>query len=260
MLLSKFWLETRNRFFIGMVFITALCLFFVFGEPWILNRWRMDELADPTIYNPPWLLVARNNYTYFIWHFLYNYLLQFTWAIFTIMLALGGLHGEQEKGSALFTLSLPVGRGKLFVNRILVGFLEATVLALVPSLLIPIASHIIGLDYSFSVALRHGLLFVVGGIVYYMLGVLINTFVRGEPVSFFVAIGFVVIFYFLFQPYSEGMEMPNVLRLIDLPGFIAGNSTAESFDGLWLIGFVCSLIFSALLFTLCYRSTIKKDF
>src|SRR5215210_4907668 len=125
MLLTKYWLETRTRFFIGIVFIGALCSFFVLAQPWILERWRMDEVSDPAIYNPPWLLIARNDYSYFIWHFLYNYLLQFAWAIFTIMLALGGLSFEHERGSALFTLSLPVNRSQLFLQRVWVGFFES---------------------------------------------------------------------------------------------------------------------------------------
>ena len=222
MLLNKYWLETRNRFFIGFLFIAALCLFFVLAQPWILERWQMDEINDPKIYNPPWLLIARNNYSYFIWHFLYNYLLQFTWAIFTVMLALGGLNYEHERGSVLFTLSLPVARRKLFFQRVIVGFLEASILALLPAIIIPLFSKFIGMPYPLNDALLHSILFIAGGTVYYMLGILINAIIKTETVAFFIGIGVIIIFYFLFQPYSEGMEKPFYLKMIDLPGFIAG--------------------------------------
>jgi ABC-type transport system involved in multi-copper enzyme maturation permease subunit len=260
MLRTKYWLETRNRFFIGVVFISALCLFFVLAQPWILSRWRMDELADPHIYNPPWLLIARKDYPYFIWHFLYNYLLQFTWAIFTIMLAIGGINQEAEKGNALFTLSLPISRGKLFIQRIVVGFLEASALAVLPALLIPFASSFIGLHYNFAAALSHGILFLIGGIVYYMLGVFINTLAKGEATAFFISIGIVIVLYFLFQPYSEGGEIPFILSLINLPGFIAGTSSGIMPGIPFLIGIGACILASTVFYIISYHITLKKNF
>jgi ABC-type transport system involved in multi-copper enzyme maturation permease subunit len=259
-MLNKYWLETRNRFFIGLLFIAALCLFFVLGQPWILEQWRLDEIADPKIYNPPWLLIAREDYTYFIWHFLYNYLLQFSWAIFSLMLALGGLSYEHERGSALFTLSLPVARKKLFFQRVIVGFAEACLLALLPAIIIPLSSTLIGTPYTINNALKHGILFISGGTVYYMLGVLINALVKTETVAFFIGIGVIIIFYFLFQPYSEGMEKPFYVTLIDLPGFIAGKPSPVLFTGDWWRGFGGCFAISALLLLISYRITLKKDF
>ncbi len=260
MLLNKYWLETRNRFFIGLLFIAALCLFFVLAQPWILERWRLDELNDPKIYNPPWLLIARKDYSYFIWHFLYNYLLQFTWAIFTVMLALGGLSYEQERGSALFTLSLPVTRRKLFLARVVVGFLEASMLALLPVIIVPLFSYFTGLNFSFKDAFTHAVLFIAGGSVYYMLGVLINAIIKTETVAFFIGIGVIIIFYFLFQPYSEGMEKPFYLKWIDLPGFIAGQASPQLFTTQWWRGLGGCLGTSMLFLFLSYRIIINKDF
>jgi ABC-type transport system involved in multi-copper enzyme maturation permease subunit len=260
MLLTKYWLETRNRFFIGLLFITALCSFFVLAQPWILEQWRMDEIADPQIYNPHWLLIARENYTYFIWHFLYNYLLQFAWAIFTVMLALGGLSYESDSGSALFTLSLPIDRRQIFLQRVWVGFLETCILAILPALLIPGLSMLIGLSYSIGDALGHSLSFIAGGIVYYMLGVLLNALIKTASVAFFISIGFVIVFYFLFQPYSEGMEKPLFLELIDLPGFIAGTASPKLFTPVWWSGFSSCVVIGLLLLFISYQVTLKKDF
>ena len=260
MLLTKYWLETRNRFFIGLLFIAALCSFFVLAQPWILEQWRMDEIADPQIYNPPWLLIARENYSYFIWHFLYNYLLQCAWAIFTVMLALGGLSYESENGSALFTLSLPIDRRQIFLQRVWIGFLEACILALLPALLIPVLSILIGMQYSIVDAISHSILFIAGGIVYYMLGVLLNALIKTEAVAFFIGIGFVIIFYFLFQPYSEGMGKPLFLKLIDLPGFIAGTASPKLFTAVWWGGFSGCVVIGLLLLFISYHITLKKDF
>ncbi|HEU0065316.1 MAG TPA: ABC transporter permease subunit [Flavisolibacter sp.] len=260
MLINKYWLETRNRFFIGLLFIAALCMFFVLAQPWILERWRMDEIKDPKIYNPPWLLIAKDNYSYFIWHFLYNYMLQFTWAIFTLMLALGGLNYEHERGSALFTLSLPIARGKLFFQRMMIGFLEASLLALLPVIIIPLFSKFIGIPYTLNNALQHSILFIAGGTVYYGLGLLINAIIKTETVAFFIGIGLIILFYFLFQPYSEGMDKPFYLSLIDLPGFIAGKATPLLFTMEWWKGFGLCLGMSLLLLFISYRITLKRDF
>jgi hypothetical protein len=220
----------------------------------------MDEMADPKIYNPPWLLIAREDYTYFIWHFLYNYLLQFAWAIFTIMLSLGGLSYEHERGSALFTLSLPINRQQLFLQRVWVGFVEASILALVPAVLIPLLSRSIGLSYSSGDAFSHALLFIGGGTVYYTMGVLLNALIKTEALAFFICIGIIILFYFFFQPYSDGMEKPFHLKLIDLPGFMSGPASPKLFTSNWWSSIGGCLGVSALFFFLSYRITLKRDF
>jgi ABC-type transport system involved in multi-copper enzyme maturation permease subunit len=260
MLYHKFWLEARNRFFLGVIFMSCLCLFFVLAQPWILSRWAADEAADPSIYNPPWLLIARKDFTYFIWHFLHNYLLQLTWAVFTIMLALGGLSQESETGSALFTLSLPISRSKLFFGRMLTGFTLALLLALLPVVILPISSSFIGLHYSVWVGLRHALCFMSGGSIIYALGMLINTVAKTETVAFFVAIGSVIAFYFLFQPYAEGTPKPFYIQVIDLPSLMSSNATASYSLLAYIKGFVvCGLLSIAILYY-CYLQLLKKDF
>jgi ABC-type transport system involved in multi-copper enzyme maturation permease subunit len=259
MLLKKFWLETKNRFYIGIVFIAALCIFFVLAQPWILEQWALDEKNDPTIYNPPWLLIARENYSYFLWHFLHNYLLQHSWALFCIMLAIGGLSGEADNGSILFTLSLPVARKRLFFERIYVGYIQAAVLALIPVIVLPLFSLFIGLHYNILTARAHAWLFITGGLVFYSIGTLINSIVKTEVIAFFLAIGLVIVFYFLFQPFADGMTKPLILKKIDLAGFMAGNS-----DGTLgietLISTLYCIVVSSLLIYASYTITQKKDF
>lgn len=260
MLLNKYWLETKSRFFLGVLFISAVTLFFVLGQPWILEQWAKDERLHPELESAPWVLVAKKDYMFFIWRFLYNYLLQVTWVMFTIMLALGGLTHEHEKGSHLFTLSLPVTRTSLFMQRTAIGFVEAVVLALLPAILVPLGSAVIGQDYSLVSGINHSLLFIAGGIVFYALGVLINTTIRTEAVSFFVALGVVIVFYFLFQPYSEGMTKPLMLKLIDLPGLMAGDKHGNLVMGAPFASlFACFFIAAALIYV-SYLINRKRDF
>ena len=180
--------------------------------------------------------------------------------MFTIMLALGGLTHEHEKGSSLFTLSLPVTRTSLFFQRTILGFAEAIVLALLPVLLIPVGSFIIGEEYNVVAAVNHSLLFIAGGAVFYAIGTLINTTVKAEAVSFFVALGMVIVFYFLFQPYSEGMKKPFILTLIDLPVLMAGDKNGNVTTGvLYIFLPVCFLVSAALVYV-SYLITRNRDF
>ncbi|MDB5019544.1 MAG: hypothetical protein JWQ28_671 [Pedobacter sp.] len=260
MLFHKYWLETRTRFYIGILVISALCLFFVLGQPWILKQWALDEIRDPNIYNPPWIIRAKNDFTFFIWRFLYNNLLQLAWVLLTIMLAIGGISQELEKGTSLFTLSLPVTRFKLFSLRILVGFLEAVALALLPVIIVPLFSALIGQDYSFLVAVNHAVLFITGGLVFYSLGILINTLIKSEATAFFISLGMVIVYYFLFQPYSEGMHEPRLLKYFDLPAIIGGNGGKAELTSLNLVPFVSCCVVSFLLLLISYYFVKNQDF
>src|SRR4051812_43326177 len=189
MLLYKIWFETRSRFFIGVLFITFLCLFFVIGNPLILAQWARDEKLHPEWDNPTWLALAKTDFVYFIWHFLYNYLLQLVCALFTIMLSLGGLINEYEKGSSLFTLSLPVTRKQIFFLRNLIGFAETVALALLPAFVIPAASVLIGKSYDLNLAVTHSLFFIIGATAFYSFGIFVNTLLKTESLSFLIALG-----------------------------------------------------------------------
>jgi len=61
----------------GALCVTVLCLFFETGHPWIIAQWELDKKLHPEWVDPWWLPLAKSNYKYFTWHFLYNYLLQF---------------------------------------------------------------------------------------------------------------------------------------------------------------------------------------
>ncbi|HUR10152.1 MAG TPA: ABC transporter permease subunit [Flavitalea sp.] len=261
MLLYKSWLETRVRFYIGIVFISFLCLFFVLGHPYIIEQWALDKTLHPEWKDPWWLPQAKSDYVYFLWHFLYNYLLQFLWVLFTILLSLGSLSYEAEKGSVLFTLSLPLTRSKLFLHRNLMGLLQAAFLALLPAVLLPLGSAIIGQHYPVSLALEHTALFITGGFVFYSLGLLLNSLIETESISFFVSIAGVIVFYFLFQPYAESQFVkPLWMQYVDLPGILSGNDNGHALKYFpWNAALLCVCV-SGILFLISYRIIRKKNY
>ncbi|MDQ3290074.1 MAG: ABC transporter permease [Bacteroidota bacterium] len=258
MLLYKIWLETKTRFFLGLIFVLGVSLFFVLGQPFILSQWALDKQLHPDWVDPWWMPFAIADYRYFIWHFLYNYLLQNIWVIFAVILSLGGIKNEYEQGSSLFTLSLPITRKQLFLQRILVSFSEVIVLALVPVFIIPVFSSFIGKSYLFEEAFLHSFYFILGGIVFYALGVFINTIIKTEVLPFLIMLGVIIIFYVVYPPDTENIAKSNWFRFFDLQSLMAGKSYSPTFLSWQAIG-GCLLTGSSLLL-LSYQIIKKRDF
>lgn len=260
MMLHKYWLETRTRFFAGIFLIAALCFFFVIFNPWILEQWAFDAIAHPDWIDPQWMPPAKSDFPYFIWHFLYNYLLQVVWVLFTVLLSLGGLISESERGSSLFTLALPVTRKRIFFSRVAIGYGETMVLSLVPCLVLPFSGLMIGKDYPFILALSHSMYFLIGGIVLYSIGILINIIIKNEFSSYLLSVSFVILFYFFFQPYADGMQKPYVLKMFDVPGVMAADSSSMIFQNFPFNQFILCSAVSGVLLLVSYQIIKKRDF
>ena len=78
-------------------------------------------------------------------------------------------------GAALFTLSLPVSRNRVLGVRAATGLAEFLVMAVIPSLLIPLLSPAIGQRYSLADAVVHGACAFVVGAVFFSLAFLLST-------------------------------------------------------------------------------------
>jgi ABC-type transport system involved in multi-copper enzyme maturation permease subunit len=260
MIAYKVWLETRGRFILGALIITCLCLFFVIGNPLILKQWASDAIAHPEWRDPVWFPQAKSDYGFFLWHFLYNYLLQLLWVIFVVLLGLGGLLSEHEKGTSLFTLSLPVTREELYIKRVITGYGVACALAFVPCLILPLSNLLIDKHYSLDIAISHAVFFICGGMVFYALAIFINTLVKGEFISYSISISLVILFYFFFQPYADQTQKPGFINYINLPGFMAGKSSSNFFYDFQWSAFAACIIISLSLIYFSYRIILKRDF
>lgn len=261
MLWYKAWLETRFRFLTGAALVAAVCAFFVLGNPFILGTWREHQQLHPHEAELPWILRAAADYPYFIWHFLFRSMLQQLWVLVALLIGLGGLSRESAQGAAGFTLSLPVSRRRLVLARAAVGCIEIAVLGLIPALLIPALSLFIGKPYPISQGIAHALLMVLGGVVFFSLGVFLSTAIESEHTPALVGAAGIALFYFVLQPYADdGAPVPFGLKLIDASRVMAGAPylTSPAAFPLWGVGLSLLAAFALFLFSL--RMTEKRDY
>jgi ABC-type transport system involved in multi-copper enzyme maturation permease subunit len=158
----KAWHESKSRFaytLAGMLLVSGL--FVLSYEAWNLNPERV-------------------NFRGFVWHALYFRFFHAAWVFSTLFLSIGGLLAEQHEGTALFTLSLPVRRWRMLLARAAVGAGQAMVTAIVPAMSIPLFALLIGHSYPAIQSLEFAALLVAGGMVFFCLGILLSTLLRGD--------------------------------------------------------------------------------
>src|SRR6516165_9599078 len=158
MLWYKSWLETRLRFFVGAGAMAALCAFHVFYRPTTVARWNEFLRLHPDWHRPWWVNRAINEYPFYIWRILFDDSLHFLWAIFAVLIGVGGLTQESVKGHAHFTLSLPLSRKRLGWTHAAVCCLELMVLGLVPAGVLPVLSAFANESYGVREAAYRGLI------------------------------------------------------------------------------------------------------
>ena len=96
---------------------------------------------------------------------------------------------ESSKGSALFTLSLPVTRKQLLGARTATGLAQLFAIAMVPPLVIPLLAPSIGQQFSVVDALAHGLCLFFVGAVFFSLASFLSTMFTDIWRPLLIAIG-----------------------------------------------------------------------
>jgi hypothetical protein len=178
MLWYKSWLDTRWRFLIGFVLMTCAAFFVVGTWPRVkalLPQLSMLDTGSGLIGQKiREAAELQKTYRGFVWSQWFRQTPTQTGTLLAVLLGSGGLLSQGSSGQ-LFTLSLPVSRGQLVAARAATGLAEWLAIAIVPSLVIPLASASVGESYALSVALVHGLCIFVGGTVFFGLAVLLST-------------------------------------------------------------------------------------
>lgn len=182
MLWHKAWLETRWRFVSGLVILVVLTGGSVYG--YVAASQLMPQLKAngvPTVQNPALAgmirdaLEAQREFRGFIWYQAYRQNLTQLGILFAVLLGSGGLLAESSKGSALFTLSLPVTRRRLLGARAGMGLAQLLAITMVPPIVIPLLAPTIGQHYPIADALAHGLCLFVGGAVFFSFASFLST-------------------------------------------------------------------------------------
>lgn len=178
MLWYKSWLETRWRFVIGLALLTLSAAGTVLYYPTVLNLLPLAssiEVGGELGRRLAESVELSRDYRGYVWSQWFVNNVPELWALFAVLLGTGGLLSQGPRGGALFTLSLPVSRGRLIGVRAATGLVELLAMALVSSLVLTVLSPAVGETYSLGDALVHGACLFIAGTVLFSLATLLST-------------------------------------------------------------------------------------
>jgi ABC-2 type transport system permease protein len=183
MLWHKAWLETRWRFISALLILTVLAggnVYDYLATQRLLPR--LNATTDSPVAEASGLAGAirqaielQKDFRGFIWYQAFRQNLTQMGVFFAVLLGCGGLLSETSKGSALFTLSLPVTRKQLLAARNGTGLAQLFAIAMVPPLVIPILAPSIGQQFSIVDALAHGICIFFVAAVFFSLASFLST-------------------------------------------------------------------------------------
>ena len=242
MIWRKTWQESRIRFL-----ASAAAIGLVVGWA-ILNAGHGMSRYDT---RPP------ITYTRYV-SFLFAGQFQVVWALSALFLGLGGLMRERALGTAQYTLSLPVSRRRWMAARAAVAAAEAAGLALVPVIVIPIASRFTGRSYPPWEAARFSVLLLAAGLVFLGVGLFCSSLLPSDYGA--AALG-VLCLYFTFTAQDYLYRWFPTFRMSDLLGGGEYVNRATGFlEGCPWQGTLASLGVAAALFWAATLLTEHRDF
>src|SRR5215813_1656445 len=252
MLWKKSWWETRWPFLIilATVFL-AYFLTFAHGydaSNWIARLQRSASLGESERND-------LNNYQGHTWALWFKLLFNFLWADFAVVMGAACLvtafPWPPSQGAGSFMFSLPVSRRKVLFSQAAVGFGEMFLIALIPSLFLPLVARFQGQWFSWSDALIYALLLIFGGAIFFFFSFLL-TMILGNWVAAFVAAEAVVLALF---PQSLPFGTHPWWNIL---GVMAGESYIYHGQIPWL-GLFISLIFSTVFLFAAVRIYERRD-
>jgi ABC-2 type transport system permease protein len=216
MLWYKSWLETRWRFVIGLALLMLSVAGTVFAYPKVMQLMPLV----PSI-NTSGILGQRireaaelaRSYRGYVWSQWLRQNAPQMLTLFAVLLGTGGLLSQGPGGGALFTLSLPATRSRLLGVRAATGLSELLVLALVPSLLLPLLSPAVGQTYGIGDALVHSVCLFVASTVFFSLAFLLSTVFNDvwRPALIACCVATVLA---LFDPFLPSLARYSLFRLM----------------------------------------------
>lgn len=197
MLWHKAWVETRWRFISGILILTMLAAGGVYG--YVATR-ALLPTVNVTDQSPAAeaagianaireAIELQKSFRGFIWSQTIRQNLTQLGVFFAILLGCGGLVSETARGSALFTLSLPVTRRRLVGARAGTGLAQWFAIAMIAPLSIAILAPSIGERFSVVDALSHGLCLFVVGAAFFSLASFLSTIFADTWRPLLIAIG-----------------------------------------------------------------------
>jgi ABC-2 type transport system permease protein len=251
MLWYKAWLETRWRFIIGLGVLLVLASVTVLGYEKFMELLRVLPAVDPD--SPMGRVIGEGvalNSTFngYIWSQWFLKQLPQAWTLFAALLGAGGLLAQTQRGEGIFTLSLPVSRFQLVGVRAATCLAQLLVLAVVPSLLIPLLAPAVGQSYSLTGTLVHALCLFTAGSVFFSLSFLLSTIFPDVWRPFLI-----VFCLSFFEQVLRDFAKVGVFRVMSAEPYFRG-------DGLPWLGLVAAVAASAAMLYGAARNIARHDF
>jgi hypothetical protein len=255
MLWYKSWLETRWRFLIGLAILMLSGVAVVLAYPRVvkllplvptvtvcggLGR-RIGEAAD---------LVR--SYRGYVWSQWLRQGMANMLSLFAVLLGTGGLLSQASGGGALFTLSLPVSRGRLLGVRSATGLVELLALAFFPLLVLPLLSPAVGETYGLADALVHGACAFAAASVLFSMACLLSTVFNDvwRPALIVCALAAVL---GISEPFFPDLSRYSLFGIMDGEIYFRGGGLP------WLELFATTAVSAAMLFA-ASRNLARQDF
>jgi ABC-2 type transport system permease protein len=219
----KAWLETRSRFLICLATLTLFSGIFVHHAQGLVRPELKSDFNRLLFVNQQFLVIM--------------------WVLAVVLLGMGGIVREKAVGTSSLTLALPITRGRLLGVRVGMGVLEATVLGVVPWVVVFLVSSFARKPILITQVASYVLLLVGGGMVYFALAVLISSLVSGEYTAPALAFGIVLLAAMLFDAW---LRQFNLWRLVT-GDFSIDRSTYLLSGHLPWLGILSSLSIAALM-------------
>jgi hypothetical protein len=240
MLWYRSWLETRWRFVIGLALLPLSAGGIVLAHPRLMQLLPLASQVDPNDAIGRQVLEAAQvmaSYRGYIWAQWFAQNMTSQWTLFAVLIGTGGLLAQSSGGGAHFTLSLPVTRDRLAGVRVATSLAELLVLALVPSLVLPLLSPAVGQSYSIADALMHAVFMFIGGSVFFSL-------------AFF----FSSVFSDVWRPLLIGdFSEYSLFTVMNGARYFRG-------EGVPWVGLLLSVVVSSLLLFAATRNIARQDF
>ena len=183
MLWQKAWRETRARFITAIVILTVMAgsdVYEFLATQRLLPTLGLDS-EQPASQATGLARMIRDaievqrEFRGFIWYNAFRDNLTQLGVFFAVLLGCGGLLHESRKGSALFTLSMPVTRRQLLAARTGAGLAQLLAISIVPPLAISVLAPTVGQRFSVVDALAHGTCIFFVATLFYSLAAFLST-------------------------------------------------------------------------------------
>jgi ABC-2 type transport system permease protein len=257
MLWHKAWRETRGRFITALLVLTVMAgsnVYDYLATQKLLPRLNVTTEAPVAEATGLGAVIReaieiQKDFRGFVWYQAFRQNLTQMGIFFAVLLGCGGLLHESAKGSALFTLSLPVTRKQLLGARTGTGLAQLLAISIVPPLAISILAPTVGQRFSVVDALAHGVCIFVVATVFYSLAAFLSTLFADIWRPLLIAIGIACALAFA----SFAAPQLNIFSVMNGESYFRTGSLP------WM-GFVTSAVIAMALLYSASESLERHDF